>query len=190
MACRSRYSNRAREQRRSRRGDPGSGMQRHLCLFMGLLIPLLAGCAAGQTPRPVEATPRPDQATGTAVVGSKYTEAAKLTREPMTAAPTAQFPAPTEAWTPSPQDGISANDSGKAFEIWITSRIAILLNGAEYPMADLTVTCTPNVVLGRVTNIPPVPAPFYVIRYEAVDLGECTIRNGQFHVSILVVSHP
>ena len=165
-------------------------MQRHLYGWMLLLIPFLGGCTAAQSGHPIQTTPRPDQATGTAVVGGKYTEAAKLTREPMTAMPTGQFPVPTEAWTPSPQDGILAADSGKAFEIWITDRISVVLNEAEYPMANLVEACQPDVVLGRVSNIPPIPAPFYVIRYEAVQLGECTLSNGPFRVSIVVVSHP
>jgi hypothetical protein len=165
-------------------------MQGRLYQLMGLLIPFLAGCAAAQAQQPVKTTLKPDQATGTAIVGSKYTEAANLTRQPMTALPTGQPPVATEVWTPSPQDGISADDSGKAFEIWITSRISVILDAAEYPMADLVETCAPDVVLGRVSNIPPVPAPFYVIRYEAVQLGECAIRNGRFHVSILVVADP
>lgn len=165
-------------------------MQRHLHGWIGLLIPFLVGCAAAQSGHPIQTTLRPDQATGTAIVGGKYTEAAKLTREPMTGMPTGQLPVPTEVWTPSPQDGILAADSGKAFEIWITDRISIVLNGAEYPMANMVEACQPDVVLGRVSNIPPIPAPFYVIRYEAVQAGECAIRNGGFHVSIVVVSHP
>ena len=154
-----------------------------------VLIPFLAGCAAGQAQHPIEATLRPDQATGTAIVGSKYTEAARLTREPMTAPPTGQIPELTEVWTPSPQDGIRAEDSGKAFEIGVTDRISIVLDATQYPMADLTEACQPDVVLGRVSNIPPIPAPYYVIRYEAGEVGECAIRNGGFRVSIVVVTH-
>ncbi len=85
---------------------------------------------------------------------------------------------------------ILASDSGKSLDIGITSRVSMILNETDYPAANLEEQCVPEVVLGRVSNVPPVPAGYYVVRYEGVGLGQCTLRNGSFEVTINVVEHP
>lgn len=162
---------------------------RGIAYRLSALLPLaLTACTVGKPPESAAPTLPPDMATGTARVAAKSTGAAELTLEALT-------PAPTEpplivtmpSWTPSPSDGITASDSGKTFDIWITSRITVILDARQYPMEDLREDCVPFGVLGRISNIPAVPWPYYPIRYEAVQLGKCLIRNGQFEVTIAVV---
>lgn len=157
-------------------------------LLMTLLL-LFAGCTTAVDWQLPERTLSADMATGTAVVARKYTQAAELTLYPMTPYPTEPGPIATLSWTPSPGE-VVASDSGKSFDIWITSRVSIILNKTDYPFANLEEHCVPKDILGQVSNIPDVPADFYVIRYEGVGLGQCTIRNGQFKVTINVVNHP
>jgi hypothetical protein len=164
-------------------------MRRNTILLAVLLATLLIGCMIANVRQPIERTISPDLSTGTALVGSKFTQIAELTAHPMTPLPTEQYSIVTMPWTPSPED-IVVSDNGKSIDIWITSRVALILDSTKYPKANLTEACVPDGVLGKVSNIPIVPANFYVIRYEGVQLGKCIIRNGQFEVTINVVNHP
>lgn len=89
-------------------------------------------------------------------------------------------------WTPSPGE-ILSSDAGKDFSIRITSRISLILREEEYPVADLELQCTPVDTLGRISNVPVVPAGYYVFRYEGVRAGVCTVQNGQFVITIKVI---
>jgi hypothetical protein len=164
-------------------------MRRNIIMLVVLLATLLAGCMTANVRQPADRTISPDLATGTAIVGSKFTQIAELTAHPMTPLPTEQYSIATMSWTPSPED-IVASDNGKFIDIWITSRVALILDSTGYPKADLRETCVPDGVLGEISNIPIVPANFYVIRYEGVQLGKCIIDNGQFEITINVVNHP
>jgi hypothetical protein len=164
-------------------------MRKNTYLLAALFASLLVGCMVSNIRLPIARTISPDLATGTALVRSKFTQIVEMTAHPMTPLPTEQYSIVTMLWTPSPED-IVASDNGKSIDIWITSRVALILDSAEYPKANLAVVCVPDGVLGEVSNLPIVPANFYVIRYEGVQLGKCTIRNGQFQVTINVVEHP
>lgn len=153
------------------------------------LLPLWTGCTDVSTAINPAGTLSPELATGTAEVGRKYTQAAELTSNPITPLPSESGPLASMSWTPSPGD-ILAADTGRSFDIWITSRIEIVLEASQYPKANLQIACTPEIVIGQVSNIPAVPANFYVIRYEGVQLGTCKVRNGSFEVTINVVQHP
>ena len=89
-------------------------------------------------------------------------------------------------WTPSPGE-ILSSDAGKDFSIRITSRISLILREEEYPVADLELQCTPVDTLGRISNVPVVPAGYYVFRYEGLRAGVCTVQNGQFVITIKVI---
>lgn len=157
-------------------------------LVAGLLA-IGAACSQMRPTAPASGPLTGDLATGTALVARKYTEAAELTRFPMTAQPTDAGPFPTMAWTPSPSE-ITATDNGKSVDIWITVRVSIILDESQYPKENLVEECVPRDAIGRVSNIPVVPPPFYVVRYEGVKLGRCVIRNGQFQVVINIVNRP
>lgn len=147
------------------------------------------GCALIRQ-EPAVSAPLPGElATGTAIVARKYTEAAELTKYPMTPLPTEAGTFPTMSWTPSPGE-ITARDNGKSVDIWITVRVSFILDESRYPKVDLVEECVPPDAIGRISNIPVVPAPFYVVRYEGVNLGRCVIRNGEFHVVINIVNPP
>jgi hypothetical protein len=160
----------------------------HLLLLMTLIF-AFAGCSSingSQQNEPLSS----DQATGTAIVARKYTEITKATLNPMTPFPYEIYP--TEDWTgwsPSPSE-IGAGDSGKSFDFWITSRFSIVLKELEYPVANLELHCIPQIALGRISNVEPVPPDYYVIRYEGSRLGKCTIQNGKFAVTINIINHP
>lgn len=148
-----------------------------------------AACSQMRPTTPASGSLTGELATGTALVARKYTEAAELTKYPMTAPPAGIGPFATMAWTPSPGE-ITAIDSGKSFDIWITVRVSIILDESQYPRENLVEGCVPQDAIGRVSNIPAVAPHFYVVRYEGVKLGRCVIRNGQFQVVINIVNRP
>ena len=148
-------------------------------LCLGLM--LLWGC----TPSSLS----PAQITGTAEVARKETEGARMTLMPPSPWPTSNAtPAPVE-WTPGPAE-ITAADDGKTFTISITGRFLLILDKTDYPPGSLELKCTPDGVLGRVTNIPALPEPYYATHLEGVAQGECEIRNGSFEVHIKVTNTP
>ena len=122
-----------------------------------------------------------DQETGTAT--------AALTLVPNTSIPIDTAAAPTLSWTPMAGE-ITAADNGGTFTITITSRISIILNKQDYPQANLLIQCQPTDALGGISNIPSVPDQYYVVRYEGVKPGVCTLRNGSFEVTVDIVSQP
>jgi hypothetical protein len=154
------------------------------------LILIFAGCSSVYNQPLIEHTLPHDLATGTAIVAKKYTQAAEATMYPATQLPTElQVTMDWTGWTPSPGE-IVAGDNGKSFDFWLTSRFSIVLKESDYPDAHLILTCNPEIVLGRISNVEFVPPDYYVIRYEGSGLGQCTIQNGQFEVTINVINHP
>ena len=150
---------------------------------------LAAGCSAQVAGTPSTQALPASFATGTAIVGSKLTQAAELTEHPMIASPSRGTPFPTLAWTPSP-DEITADDRGKTVQIRLTERVSIVLSEDQYPQANLVQKCVPEGVIGRISNVPAVPPGLYVVRYEGVKPGHCAIRNGEFEVIIDVENAP
>jgi hypothetical protein len=69
----------------------------------------------------------------------------------------------------------------------ITSRFEIFLNEQQYPKQDMQVACTPSGTLGTVTNLPHADPPLYVVRYEGIQPGVCTIKNGAFLLTVRII---
>ena len=158
-------------------------------LFLILMF-TFTGCSPANDQQQIEQTLSPDLATGTAIVARKYTEIVEVTRSPATPIPTKLYPTwDWTDWTPSPSE-IVANDSGKSFDFWLTSRFSVVLKKSEYPDVNLELQCVPEIALGQISNIEPVPPDYYVVRYEGVRLGQCVIQNGQFEVTINIIDHP
>jgi hypothetical protein len=159
-------------------------------LLLLVFILLFTGCTTANGQKTIEGILSPHLATGTAIVAKKFTQAAEATMYPATPLPTEpQVTIDWTGWTPSAGE-IVASDSGKSFDFWLTSRFSIVLKVSDYPAANLELTCNPEIVLGRISNVESVPPDNYVIRYEASGLGQCTIQNGQFEVTINVINHP
>jgi ABC-type Fe3+-hydroxamate transport system substrate-binding protein len=100
--------------------------------------------------------------------------------------PTATVP---PAASPSPFTGpyqFTAQDSGRTVTLYVTSRMTILLNEQQYPRAQLLVSCSPQGVLGTISNVPFEPPPVYAVRYEAVRPGACTIKDSTFLLTVRV----
>ena len=161
----------------------------HSLLTLTLVL-ILTGCSSVNSQLPAVGTFSPEMATGTAEVAEKSTQAAEATLYPPTPIPSEpQLTEDWTGWTPSPGEIVAA-DNGKVYDFWLTSRFSIVLEESAYPAAKLVLTCAPDVILGRISNIEPAPPAYYVNRYEGVALGQCTIRDGQFEVTINIVNHP
>ena len=96
-------------------------------------------------------------------------------------------PSPT---TPSltQQYDFTAQDSGRTVTYTITSRFEIFLNQQKYPKQNVEVSCHPQGTLGSVSNLPSVAPPLYVVRYEGVQPGACTIKNGTFLLTVRMIA--
>jgi hypothetical protein len=96
--------------------------------------------------------------------------------------------------TPSPslltqQYQFTAQDSGRTLIYPVTSRFGIILNAQQYPKKQFQVSCFPAGTLGSISNIPAVAPPLYAVRYEGVKPGTCIIKNGNFHLTVIIVPY-
>ena len=93
--------------------------------------------------------------------------------------------------TPTPQltqqYEFTERDSGRTLTYTVTSRFGIILNQQRYPKKNIQVSCTPPETIGSISNIPSVTPPLYAIRYEGVQPGLCTIKNGTFLLTVRIV---
>jgi hypothetical protein len=80
---------------------------------------------------------------------------------------------------------ITEADNGKTFTYAVTSRFSVILDGNKHPPDDFTVA--PSGVIGYISNVPSVDPPLQAVRYEGVIPGTCTIRNGDFAVTVRIV---
>ncbi len=94
--------------------------------------------------------------------------------------------------TPAPQltqqYEFTEQDSGRTVTYTVTSRFQIIFNPQKYPKKNVQVSCTPPGTLGSVSNLPSVTPPLYAVRYEAVQPGLCTIKNGTFLLTVRIVA--
>ena len=94
--------------------------------------------------------------------------------------------------TPTPQltqqYEFTEQASGRTITYTVTSRFEIILNQQRYSKKNVQVSCTPLGTLGSVSNLPSVPPPLYVIRYEGVQPGLCTIKNGTFLLTVRIIA--
>jgi hypothetical protein len=85
------------------------------------------------------------------------------------------------------QYSFTAQDSGKTVTYTVTSRFQIIFDQQKFPQKDVQVSCTLAGTIGSVSNLPSVSPPLYAIRYEGVQPGTCTIRNGNFLLRVIIV---
>jgi hypothetical protein len=111
---------------------------------------------------------------------------ATVTPSPTATAPGLNSPSPTPQLTQVYE--FREQDSGKTVTYTITSRFSIILNEQKYPRHNLQATCQPVNAIGTITNVPYVAPPDYVVRYEAVQAGICTIKNGSFMLTVKIIT--
>jgi hypothetical protein len=94
--------------------------------------------------------------------------------------------------TPTPrltqQYEFTEQDSGRMVTYTVTSRFGINLNQQRYPKKNIQISCTPPGTLGSISNLPSIVPPLYAVRYEAVQPGLCTIKNGTFLLRVRIIS--
>jgi len=86
------------------------------------------------------------------------------------------------------QYDFTAQDSGRTVTYTITSRFEIFLNQQKYPKQNVEVSCHPQDTLGSVSNLPSIALPLYAVRYEGVQPGICTIKNGTFLLTVRMIA--
>jgi hypothetical protein len=109
----------------------------------------------------------------------------------LTPIPPTSTPALTPQSTPMPvltqQYSFTAQDSGKTITYAVTDRFRITLDSQNYPQKDVRVSCTPAGALEPLSNLPPPSPPLYMIQYMVVQPGTCTIKNGSFLLTVIIV---
>lgn len=106
---------------------------------------------------------------------------------PAAATPTAPQVTATPGLTT--QYAFTAQDSGKTVRYTPTTRFSISLNQQQYPQENIRVACEPQDVLGSITNAPYAAPPLYAVGYQTNEPGTCTIHNGDFTLTVIVVGN-
>lgn len=79
---------------------------------------------------------------------------------------------------------IKLSDHGKIFSYHLTDRFSVFLDDANYPVKDLA--CTPEGIIGYVSNGSLGGLNHYPIMFEAVAEGDCRLEDRDFHVDIII----
>lgn len=98
-----------------------------------------------------------------------------------TTAPATPMPGLTQQYT------FTAQDSGKTIRYGITTRFSLRLHQQHYPPQKLQLSCSPQGALGTITNVPSAAPPFYTVAYQANEAGICTLKNGNFILTVVIV---
>ncbi|MCL5957746.1 MAG: hypothetical protein M1358_00255 [Chloroflexi bacterium] len=155
-------------------------MPKKITLPLVIAISVVSACqqspAATSTPIPSATATRPAQV-------QIATPSSVATAPPKPVATSVQPATPTAAGF-SQQYEITEKDSGKTFVYPLTSRFQVILDQQKYPKESFKVDCNPEGALGGISNIPPVSPPLYVLRYEGVKPGKCTLTDGSFGINV------
>ena len=79
---------------------------------------------------------------------------------------------------------INLSDNGETFTYHITDRFIVFLDDEKYPVKDLA--CTPEGIIGYVSNGSLRGPDLYPIMFEAVKEGQCRLENHDFQVDIII----
>ena len=79
---------------------------------------------------------------------------------------------------------IKLSDNGKLYSYHLTDRFSVFLDDTKYPVKDLT--CTPDGVIGYVSNGSLGGPGRYPIIFEAVTERTCRLEDHDFHVDIII----
>lgn len=115
------------------------------------------------------------------------TQSPGTTPQPTPTTPSSQI-STTPTLQLTQQYEFTERDSGRTLTYTVTSRFGIILNQQRYPKKNVQVSCTPPGAIGSVSNIPSVMPPLYAIRYQGVQPGLCTIKNGNFLLTVRIIN--
>jgi len=96
-------------------------------------------------------------------------------------------PLQTVMVAPAPVSGqyeLTEQDTGKGFVYTVTSRFSVVLDAGRHPPE--ATRCTPEDLLGPISNRPSVAPPFAARRFEGLKPGQCILRNGDWQVTIVI----
>lgn|SRR5574341_252773 len=79
---------------------------------------------------------------------------------------------------------IKLSDNNKTFSYHLTDRFSVFLDDENYPVKDLT--CTPDGIIGYVSNGSLGGPDGYPIMFEGVAEGKCRLEDHDFHVDIII----
>lgn len=138
-------------------------IQKHFSIFILLILPLLFAC---QAIAPTQSTaPKPT------VAQSPFPQSTP----DIDATQSAQMQNDAQ---------IKLSDNGKTFSYHITDRFSVFLDDTNYPVKNLT--CTPDGIIGYVSNGSFRGPDRYPIMFEAAAEGQCVLKDGDFSVTISV----
>lgn len=80
-------------------------------------------------------------------------------------------------------------ENGKTLTVAVTSRLWLAFDQRQYPRQQIQISCQPPQAIDNhsLQNAGLMP-PFYLVGYQAVEPGKCTIKNGKFLLTVKVVA--
>jgi hypothetical protein len=138
-------------------------------LVLSLLLVILTSCAISATP-------------------SRKTATITVTAEPDSGSSVNSTELVMDIQWMKNNAAITLESNGKTITFPVATRFSVFLDDDKYPVKALT--CNPTWIIGYISNGSLRGPGRYPIMYEATVPGECTLRDGDFTVKIVVVSGP
>ncbi len=96
--------------------------------------------------------------------------------------------APAIATFSAQQVESTLQENGKTLTVPITSRVWLAFDQRQYPKQNIQISCHPaQAIDSHSLQGGGLLPPFYLVGYQAVEKGMCTIKNGSFLLTVKVV---
>jgi hypothetical protein len=81
--------------------------------------------------------------------------------------------------------------NGKTLTVVVTSRVWLAFYQPQYPKQNIQISCQPTQAIDNHSlENASLPPPYYLVGYQAVEPGTCTIKNGKFILTVKVTALP
>jgi hypothetical protein len=166
-----------------------------LWTILSLMLLCLVSCASAINTSNTSGTPTPQPTVITQSDQNMQTPtlAAQATPTLSAAQATAQEKAiqansdPTRSSAQQYQKTLQLN--GKTITVTVTTRVWLAFYQPRYPKQNIQISCQPSQAIDNHSlENASLPPPYYLVGYQAVEPGTCTIKNGNYILTVKVTA--
>lgn len=164
-----------------------------LWTILSLMLLFLVSCASTINTSNTSGTPTPQPTVVTQSVQNKQTPTISAQATPTlsaaqaTAQEVVQQKAMQDASAQQYQKTLQLN--GKTITVTGTTRVWLAFYQPQYPKQNIQISCQPaQAIDNHSLENASLPPPYYLVGYQAVEPGTCTIKNGNFILTVKVTA--
>jgi len=160
---------------------------------LSLMLLCLVSCASASNTSNTSGTPTSQPTLVTQSAQNKQTPTISAQATPTLSA--AQATAQEAVQQKAMQDGNAQRYqktlqlNGKTLTVVVTSRVWLAFYQPQYPKQNIQISCQPSRAIDNHSlENASLPPPYYLVGYQAVEPGTCTIKNGKFILTVKVTA--